>query len=107
MKLDSDRIYDKLVTAGDDWSEKDYAANLLEETKKSVLSQIKTRMQEKSDAARETLALAHPDYMEHLKVMCAARREANKARVRYDSAKILSELRRSEESSRRAEMTMR
>jgi hypothetical protein len=36
-----------------------------------------------------------------------ARKAANKARVRYDSARVLAELRRSQESTRRAEMTMR
>lgn len=107
MKLDSDRVYDALIKSGDDWVERDYAANLLEETKKSVLAKLKNEAKGTSDAARETLALAHPDYLEHIGVMCAARRDANKAKVRYDSAKTLSELRRSEESSRRAEMTLR
>jgi hypothetical protein len=106
-KLDSDRAYAALVEYGDDWADKDAAANLLEETKKSVLARIKNETESKSDAARETVALAHPDYRAHVDSMVEARRVANRAKVRYDSARVLAEMRRSEESTRRAEMTMR
>lgn len=105
--LDSDRAYEALVRSGEEWADKDAAANLLEETKKSVLAKLKTEASEKSDAGREMVALAHRDYQAHLEIMVAARRDANKARVRYDSARVLAEMRRSEESTRRAEMTMR
>lgn len=106
-KLDSDRAWVALVGYGDDWADKDSAANLLEETKKSVLAEIKAKSEGKSDAAKEMAALADPAYREHLGAMVAARRDSNKARVRYDSARVLAELRRSEESTRRAELTMR
>lgn len=105
--LDSDRAYNALVRSGDDWADKDAAANLLEETKKSVLSKIKNETDAKSDASKETIALCHPEYLKHIETMVEARRIANKAKVRYDSAKTLAEMRRSEESTRRAEMTMR
>lgn len=106
-KLDSDRAYDALVKSGEDWADKDAAASLLEETKKTVLAKLKNEAGLKSDAANETVALATDDYRAHLEYMVEARRVANKARVRYDSAKTLAEMRRSEESTRRAEMTMR
>ncbi len=106
-KLDSDKAYDALVRSGEDWADKDAAASLLEESRKSVLAKLKNESGEKSDAAKETLALCHSDYREHLGLMIEARREANRARVRYDSAKVLAEMRRSEESTRRAEMTLR
>lgn len=107
MKLDSDRAYDALIKSGDDWADKDAAASLLEETKKSVLAKLKNEADAKTDAARESLALCHADYKAHLDAMTEARRAAIKARVRYDAAKTLAEMRRSEESTRRAEMTMR
>lgn len=107
MKLDSDRAYDALIKSGDDWADKDAAATLLEETKKSVLAKLKMEAAGKSDAASETIALCHPDYQAHLESMVEARRQAVRARVRYDSAKTLAELRRSEESTRRAEMGIR
>ena len=107
MKLDSDRAYDALIKSGEEWADKDAAASILEETKKSVLARLKNEAKGKSDAASETLALASPEYEEHVTQMVEARRQANKARVRYDSAKVLAEMRRSEESTRRAEMTFR
>lgn len=107
MKLDSDRVYDALIKSGDDWSDKDAAASLLEETKKTLLAKLKNEADGKSDASKETLALCHPDYAEHIGLMVEARRVANKARVRYDANKTLAEMRRSEESTRRAEMTLR
>lgn len=107
MKLDSDRAYDALIKSGEDWADKDAAAALLEETKKTLLAKLKNEVEAKSDASKETSALCHPDYAEHLRLMVEARRVANKARVKYDAAKTLAEMRRSEESTRRAEMTMR
>jgi hypothetical protein len=107
MKLDSDRAYDALIKSGDDWADKEAAASLLEETKKTVLAKLKLESDERSDAARETVALCHPDYQAHVEAMVEARRQATRARVRYDGAKTLAELRRSEESTRRAEMSIR
>jgi hypothetical protein len=106
-KLDSDRAYEALVSAGEDWADKDAAANLLEETRKSVLAKLKNESDAKSDAARESEALMKQEYRVHVEAMIEARRQANRARVKYDSAKVLAEMRRSEESTRRAEMTLR
>ena len=72
-----------------------------------AIAKLKIEANAKSDAASETFALADPGYLEFITGMVNARKAATKARVRYDSAKTLSELRRSEESTRRAEMTFR
>jgi hypothetical protein len=106
-KLDSDRAYEALISSGEDWADKDAAANLLEETRKSVLAKLKNESEAKSDAARESEALTKQEYHVHVEAMIEARRQANRARVKYDSAKVLAEMRRSEESTRRAEMTLR
>jgi hypothetical protein len=106
-KLNSDKAYDALVKYGEDWADKDAAASLLEENKKSVLAKYKNESDGKSEAAKESLALCHPEYLDHVAQMIESRRQANRARVRYDSAKVLAEMRRSEESTRRAEMTLR
>jgi hypothetical protein len=105
-KFNSDRTYDALVRAGEDWADKQAAADLLEETRKSVLAKLINEA-EGSVNAREYKALADEQYKDFVAGMVTARKAANKARVRYDSAKILAEMRRSEESTRRAEMTMR
>lgn len=107
MRLDADKAYATLISSGEDWADKNAAANLLEETKKSVLSRLKNESGAKSDAAKETEALSHPEYQQHVETMVEARRVADRARVKYDSVKILTELRRSEESTRRAEAQIR
>lgn len=105
--LDSDKAFNALVRYGEDWADKDAAANVLEKNKDSVLAKFKNKVDAKSDAAKETQALCNPEYRAYLDSMVEARRVANRAKVKYDSAKTLSELRRSEEATRRAEMTLR
>ena len=106
--LDPEKIYRHLLEAGNDWADKESAADLLEESKKIVLAELQNQQSEaKSVAAAEALALCSPRYLEHIKAMCEARRVANRAKVLYDSLKALMELRRSQESTRRAEAGIR
>lgn len=105
--MDAERIYETIIKAGEDWADLDAAASLLEETRKSVLAKLMNEASHSSMAGKEMQALADGEYKKHVEGMVNARRAANKARVRYDSAKVLAELRRSEESTRRAEMTLR
>lgn len=104
--MDSDQIHDRLVAAGEDWADKDAAASLLEETKKSVLAELMNKA-EGSMAARESSALASTTYKLHVVDMVTARKESNRAKVKYDSAKAWCELVRTQEATRRAEMGMR
>lgn len=106
MDFEPEAIYQKLAEAGEEWADKDAAANILEETKKTLLAELMTGFQG-SNAERERCALADTTYKHHLKTMTAARKEANKAKVRYDSMRVLAELRRTQESTRRAEANLR
>ena len=106
LQYDPSRIYIELIATGEHWSNADAAAWLLEETRKPVLAEIKLRSDEKSDAARETVALASTEYREHVAAMVEARRVANLARVRYDAVRMLAEMRRTEQATRRAEMQL-
>lgn len=100
-----ERIYQRIIEAGDDWADKDAAATILEETKKTVHSEIfNGQPQGMAIGAREHAANADPAYKLHVINMVTARKEANKAKVRFDGAKLLADLRRSEESTRRAAM---
>lgn len=106
--FDTDRIYKQLADAGEDWADKQAAAEILEETKKSVLAELMTGGgSNDSHAKRESAALANPAYKLHLTNMVSARKEANRAKVRYDSMKVLAEMRRTQESTRRAEINIR
>lgn len=104
--FDPDRIYKQLADAGEDWADKQAAAELLEETKKTVLAELKNKEHGTQDA-RESAALASPTYKLHVTNMVTARKEANRAKVKYDSMKVLAEMRRTQESTRRAEIGIR
>lgn len=101
-----DGIYRSLLEAGEEWTDKQAAADLLEETKKTVLAEL-MRGYEGSAAERERNALADPAYRLHVVKMNEARREANRAKVKYDSMKVLAEMRRTQESTRRIEAYQR
>ncbi len=99
--LDPNGIAKRLYDFGNDWADKNAAAEILEETKKTLLAQI---MQEKVGepvSARETYALAEERYREHLETMVTARKEANKAKVRYDAEKTRIELLRTKSANER------
>lgn len=107
MEFDPNKVYDSLVRAGEEWADLDAAAALLEETKKSVMARLMQESEVASIAGKEMFALAHEDYRKHVMTMVTTRKAATKAKVRYDSAKVLAELRRSQEATRRAEINIR
>ena len=109
MDLDPDKIYKKLLESGDAWADAESAAQLLEDTRKIVLAEqlIRYVPESKSVAEAENRALISQPYREHVKAMNEARRAANRARVNYDTLRALMELRRSQESTRRAEAQIR
>lgn len=94
---------------GHTWADKDGAASLLEETRKTLRSQIAVALfaTAGSAAKAEMMAEATAEYIEHVKAMVEARREANRARAQFDADRAFIDLVRSQESSRRAEMNMR
>lgn len=99
-----DEIHERLRIAGEEWADKDAAASALEETKKTLLAQLSLKSQAGTVKQCELEALADPVYKLHVENMVAARQEANRARVRYETGKIWSELKRTAESTKRAEM---
>lgn len=105
-EFDPEAIYQKLNETGDDWVDKNAAAEILEETKKTVLAELMSAL-EGPKTEREMKALSDPSYRLHITNMVAARKEANRARVKYDSMRVLAEMRRTQESTRRAEASIR
>lgn len=105
--LNPDEIHERLRLAGEEWADKDAAANSLEETKPVVLAELTNQAQGSSAAEKKSMALAEPAFKLHLTSMVVARKEANRARVRYDIAKIWADLVRTRETTKRAEMTQR
>jgi hypothetical protein len=105
--FDPDRIRERLAQVGEEWADADAAANLLEETKNSVLSELMNTANASSEAERKRIAQADPAFKLHLANMVTARKEANRARVRYETGKMWADLRRSQESTKREEMRIR
>jgi len=104
MRFDPTEIAERMRLAGEEWSDLDAAANMLEETRKSVLAELVNQSKGGSIAAKESEALANPAYKLHLTNMVNARREANRARVKYDTSKMWVELVRTSEATKRAEL---
>jgi hypothetical protein len=100
-----DEIHERLRLAGEEWADKDAAASALEETRKTLLAELFLNAAPSTTVKEsEMRALADPAYKLHTTNMVAARKEANRAKVRYETARVWAELRRSLESTRRAEM---
>ena len=106
MSLDANQLYAKLVSAGNDWADKEAAFNVLDDTRHSVLAKIMLSIDATSVAAREMEAKASREYIEHVENTQQAKAAAIKAKVQYDSIKIWIDMRRSEEATRRAEMKL-
>jgi len=104
MAFNPTEIAERMRLAGEEWSDLDAAANMLEETRKSVLAELVNQSKGGSIAAKESEALANPAYKLHLTNMVNARREANRARVKYDTARAWVELVRTSEATKRAEL---
>lgn len=107
MSFDPERSFHELERAGLYWADADAAASMFEESKKSVLADLMNETNGGTNAERERRALASQIYKQHVEKMVAARKEATRAKVRYDALKVLAEMRRTEESTRRAEASLR
>jgi hypothetical protein len=106
--LDPAKMYVEVMAVGEDWADKKAAYEALDDVSKSVLADITgSYMDGKiSKAQAEMYALSSKGYREHLASVAIARQAWLRAQVRYDSIKMLSELRRTQESTRRAEMRL-
>lgn len=97
-------IYKEIVTLGEAWADANAAAELLEETKCILVSQLMSETEGSSIAAREAAARRNPKYEEHIKSMVEARRRANRMRARHEAMKINAEMWRTEQANERAAM---
>ncbi len=107
--FDPEKIFHEVTQAGDTWADTKSAFEALDDVTKSVLADITGRFMDGkiSRTEAERYALSSQDYREHLASVSKARGEWLRAQVRYDGLKMLAELRRSQESSKRAEMNLR
>ena len=106
--LNVEDIYKEVLAAGEAWADCKSAFEALDDNTKSVLADITSNFMESkiTRTEAEMRALASGEYKIHLASVNAARKAWLLSQVRYDSLKMLAELRRSEESTRRAEMRL-
>lgn len=106
------QLIDNVTELGVDWAEKDGAASILEETKKTLLNKIiqgivaSCTSKVPAFTQLESMALDDPRYQEHLTQMVEMRKQATKARVRYDMGKARLDMLRSQMATVRQEMSM-
>jgi hypothetical protein len=107
-EFNPDAIYREVLAAGEDWADKKAAYEALDDSTKSVLADLTGDYMDgkTTKAEAERSALASGGYKDHLAAVKKARREWLMAQVKYDSLKMLAEMRRSQESTRRAEMRL-
>lgn len=103
---DPARFAQSIVSRGEMWADCQAAADLLEETKGTLLAKITKEHLDLPAWKAEAMSKGDERYAEHIAKMVDARRLANLAKVRYDGAKIMGEFARSAESTRRAEMQL-
>ena len=104
--LDPNVLAHKHREAGDDWSDKHAAAEALERAAKRMKSECflcATGNNEERKAKAET----NEHYQDFAHRAETARRDANKARVKYDVFKAYNDNLRTMEATNRAEMQMR
>lgn len=102
-----DEIYQKMIEAGEHYADTKAAYNALDRVTKSILAGIVNQMKEGSQTAKESLARCHQDYHAHLKMLNDAEVDYLRAQVKWVTLKELSDNRRTQESTRRAEMGLK
>jgi hypothetical protein len=107
VPFDPDKLAAELSARGKAWAETDAAAKALDDATKSIMANIMCRQNEGSEASKERAARASQEFMDHLKDLSEARKLASIARVNYDVMKVFIDMKRSELSYSKAEMSIR
>ena len=101
---DPNKIYAKLIEIGEIWADKKAAFQLLDDMTKTILAERISSMEGGSMAERTEKARADKMYIAHLKGLGEARREYLVAEVKWKSVQMYADAKRTEQSTRRAEM---
>ena len=99
-------ISEQFRLSAKDWVEKDSAANLLEETKSAVLSQMMARLGDIPVSHAERTVKASEEWKDYITKMVKAREAANLAKVRCEYIRMKFHEQNSSEATKRAEMRL-
>lgn len=104
--IDIDKECHDLSKRGKAKAEAEAAYDFLCDYSKTLLAKLASDLNEGSEATRERIARAHPDYLAHLKEKQEASKLAGIARINYEVKRTWLELKRSEASYAKAEMNL-
>lgn len=92
--------------AGEDWVDKEAAAQLLEDTKSSVMAQKQASYGDIPVNRAEQKVKASQDWMDHLEKIVAARKAANLAKVHLEYIKMAAWEENNKNANARAELRL-
>lgn len=101
MDIDPKEIYERLVKLGVEWAECKYAADLLEDARKPLLSKLGAESNASSQNAREAYALSHDKYEAHYKAIAEANKAEAIAKVKYAAANTYADMMRTVSANER------
>lgn len=109
MSINPNSIADTLERLGEDYADKNGAANLLEEMKSTLFAKLARAHIADGCAIGKAEILAKSDntYEGHIRAMCEARTEADKAKARLESYRARIDVWRTRQATERAAMTVR
>ena len=92
--------------AGEDWADKEAAAQLLEDTKSAYMAQWCAEQGDIPVNRAEQIVKSSPRWTAHVTQIVEARKEANKAKVRLESIKMRAMESQARDANYRAEMRL-
>ncbi len=102
--IDSNRPWSEIFKeAADEWVDLESAASLLEDTKSSIMAQKQAELGDIPVNRAEQTVKASRDWLDHLKVIADARKEANKAKMKLEYIRMKFTEWNNEEANHRAE----
>ena len=101
--LDADAIYQRLLTAGETWTDLSAAAQALDLAAETMAAR-EFLTSPGNIEERKALSKTSEPYQELRTAALTAWAKANKARVKYDTARVYCDMLRTVESTRRAEI---
>lgn len=106
MNAHNQPVSEQYRIAAKDWVAKDAAANMLEECKSAVLSQMMARLGDIPVSHAERTVKASDEWQDFVTKMVQAREAANLAKVRCEYLRMKFQEWNSESATKRAEMRL-
>lgn len=97
---------ERFRVAGEDWVDKESAAQLLEDTKSAIMAQKQAALGDLPVNRAEQIVKASPEWEIYLHKIVEARKEANLAKITMETERLRFMENQSREANARAEMKL-